>query len=1547
MRVMPLGDSLTSGTTVEGAYRNRLYSLLTGAGYQVDFVGTLTDANNPSLPDRDHQGQGGYRIDQIQSELSSWLNAIEDPDVVLLMIGTNDFSQNHDLGSVQTRLENLISDIATQRPFAKIIVANLPLRTDDPNLESLQSAFNASIPGIVSNQAALGRQVSSVDMHAILVPGDLVEGVHPTSAGFEKMAAVWLPAVTGVITPLGTSNPPAIVRTVPPVDLQHVSVKFSKPLADSVTSLANFSLSGGLSISQAALDPLTKRTITLTTSTQSPGALYTLTVSGVKDRTPQQNTIAAGSQVDFSSFTLVNGSFEDGETGWTMTGNRIVYDTSPPYVASDGQRMLILNGGQTPPNGVASQTFPTVPGQFYVLDFDIGILALNSAEQRLGVEISGSGPLLSRMESVFGNGLGNSIWRASRHSFTANSATTTLTFRDLSPTTQNLDLLVDHVRITATAVPPNTAPLAANDSYPIYQDVALVIPANGVLANDSDAEGDALTAIPDGVPAHGNVTLNSDGSFTYTPAAGYTGPDSFSYHANDGSFDSNVATVSLTISAGTPDILTNGSFEAGESGWSMTGNRLVYGSDGTYLSSDGANMIIFDAGNTTPNAVISQSFTTIPGEHYKLDFDIGILASNTAEQRLGVEVSGGVPRVSVTESVFGNGQGNSIWSPRSQSFTADSTTTVLTFRDLSSSTSGLDLMLDHVRVTVTPAPPNTAPVAVADSYSTVEDIPLVVPAAGVLANDTDAESNPLTAALNAGPGHGSVIVNANGSFTYTPVAGYTGADSFTYHANDGVLNSGIVTVSITVSPATPGILVNGSFEAGETGWNMSGNRLVYQSDGAYVSTDGLKMVVLNALQTSPSGVISQTFATTPGQSYQLDFDIGILALNSGEQRLGVEVIGASVRVALTETVSGNGLGNSVWASRSHSFTADSASTTLTFRDLSVTTQNLDLLLDHVRVTLTSAPVNTAPVALADAYATNQNTALEVPAAGVLSNDTDPQSDPLTAILNSGPAHGGVALNANGSFTYTPANGYAGLDSFSYHANDGSLDSNVVAVSISVNSGNSQILVNGSFELGYTGWTSSGNQAIEFYRTTDGIREVDFNGRDQAPNGVLSQSFATVSGMTYTLSFDAGILSYVTKNQKLELSVVGNSTRLSQAVPLQGDSTGVTRWTARSYTFVADSPTTTLTFLDRSSTTIGIDLLLDNVRVTGPPASPDASPVAVADSYSVNRNTPLAVSAPGLLANDIAPQTHAPTAVLDAGPGHGYLDLSADGGFYYVPNGDFTGSDSFTYHILDGSRASAPVLVRISVSEVIAGILVNPSFESGFSGWTTSGNLEIEYYASTDGIRTVAFNAHNLVANAVLSQTFATIPGQTYSLDFDAGVLSYTTDTLTLEVSATGNGSLLSETINVTGAGAGSIHWVAQRFTFMAESTSTTLSFRDLSAFTVGIDLLLDHVRVNPLAAPVAEAVVLPPSSTPPAAIGTPSLTLTPGATIISMIAGGDGIYTLQRSGDLAHWATVDSMQCHDLELIEFYDLPDPLATQPIKGMFYRIGFLPGVPGNSR
>src|SRR5207253_3031103 len=85
--------------------------------------------------------------------------------------------------------------------------------------------------------------------------------------------------------------------------------------------------------------------------------------------------------------------------------------------------------------------------------------------------------------------------------------------------------------------------------YFAHKNVTLTVAAPGVLGNDSDVDGDSLTAVLVSGPAHGTLTLNANGFFSYTPAADYTGPDSFTYKASDGLVLSNLATVSLNVTA--------------------------------------------------------------------------------------------------------------------------------------------------------------------------------------------------------------------------------------------------------------------------------------------------------------------------------------------------------------------------------------------------------------------------------------------------------------------------------------------------------------------------------------------------------------------------------------------------------------------------------------------------------------------------------------------------------------------------------------------------------------------------------------------------------------------------------------------------------------------------------------------------------------------------------------------------------------------------------------------------------------------------------------
>ncbi len=238
LRLLPLGDSITRGSGY-GNYRHPLQALLARGGSNYQFVGTSTE--NSSLyhgPDPeqtftpyqpDHEGYGGFRIDQIAADtpatddggvtypgLSKVLD-VDKPDVVLMMLGTNDVrpfgAGVYDPGGpgykggsgfaadAAARLDALVTRLAQGNPKLTLIVAAAtPLA--DPAKDAQVRAYNAYVPQIVAAHHQQGQDVRFVDMHMALTTGDLSpDGVHPDTIGYDKMARAWYGALTGKTPP--------------------------------------------------------------------------------------------------------------------------------------------------------------------------------------------------------------------------------------------------------------------------------------------------------------------------------------------------------------------------------------------------------------------------------------------------------------------------------------------------------------------------------------------------------------------------------------------------------------------------------------------------------------------------------------------------------------------------------------------------------------------------------------------------------------------------------------------------------------------------------------------------------------------------------------------------------------------------------------------------------------------------------------------------------------------------------------------------------------------------------------------------------------------------------------------------------------------------------------------------------------------------------------------------------------------------------------------------------------------------------------------------
>jgi lysophospholipase L1-like esterase len=213
-RIMPLGDSITEGYgTLDGAgWRPPLFQLSLMHQQNITFVGSLQ--NGPDTVDsvpfpKNNEGHGGYTIDDsggwlgLYPHIQTWLTTTP-PDIVLLMIGTNDVQGSLDLANAPTRLGLLLDRIATYAPSALIVVAQ-PIPTVDDALNQKVMTYGAAIPGVVKTRTDAGKHIITVDMYrafsrnANFKTEYYHDKVHPNDAGYLVMTTTWYDAVGSLL----------------------------------------------------------------------------------------------------------------------------------------------------------------------------------------------------------------------------------------------------------------------------------------------------------------------------------------------------------------------------------------------------------------------------------------------------------------------------------------------------------------------------------------------------------------------------------------------------------------------------------------------------------------------------------------------------------------------------------------------------------------------------------------------------------------------------------------------------------------------------------------------------------------------------------------------------------------------------------------------------------------------------------------------------------------------------------------------------------------------------------------------------------------------------------------------------------------------------------------------------------------------------------------------------------------------------------------------------------------------------------------------------
>ena len=197
-RVLPLGDSITQGFGIPGAFRLPLYdSIVDELGLFIDFVGPEGSGSAPDLRDRQHQGVSSIQTNEVL-DIADTIAELNPYDVALVLLGTNDvLEQNEPTATTTGELGDLLRALNADRPGELILVGKLP--EIDPNgvfgadqgTVDRRDALNDALPGLIDALKAEGLNVELVDTDAVTT-ADLFDSVHPTEAGHAKLADAWL-----------------------------------------------------------------------------------------------------------------------------------------------------------------------------------------------------------------------------------------------------------------------------------------------------------------------------------------------------------------------------------------------------------------------------------------------------------------------------------------------------------------------------------------------------------------------------------------------------------------------------------------------------------------------------------------------------------------------------------------------------------------------------------------------------------------------------------------------------------------------------------------------------------------------------------------------------------------------------------------------------------------------------------------------------------------------------------------------------------------------------------------------------------------------------------------------------------------------------------------------------------------------------------------------------------------------------------------------------------------------------------------------------------
>ena len=390
-------------------------------------------------------------------------------------------------------------------------------------------------------------------------------------------------------------------------------------------------------------------------------------------------------------------------------------------------------------------------------------------------------------------------------------------------------------QVTVTvAARPNQVPVARNDSATAAFGQPVTI---GVLANDTDPDGNPLSISGTDTPQHGSAVVSGD-VVIYTPFPGYSGSDRFTYTISDGHGGSASATVAITVAMrpnrqplarddsattafGLPvsiDVLANDTDPDGDAlalialtapangTAAISGGQVIYTPAAGFAGSDSFRYTISDGHGGSATATVT---VTVAAQPDRAPVAVDDAAATPFAQPVTIAVLAndsdpdGDPLTIVATTPPANGtlvvSGNSVtYTPGAGFSGSDSFTYTINDGRGGSATA-------TVTVTVAPAP-NQPPVAVDDNATTFSGQPVTIP---VLANDSDPDGDPLVITSVTAPASGTAVVSG-ANVIYTPAAGIVGTDRFAYTISDGRggTSTAFVTVVIAPPPNRPPVAVD-------------------------------------------------------------------------------------------------------------------------------------------------------------------------------------------------------------------------------------------------------------------------------------------------------------------------------------------------------------------------------------------------------------------------------------------------------------------------------------------------------------------------------------------------------------------------------------------------------------------------------------------------------------------------------------------------------------------------------------------------------------------